>query len=581
MITRRMALTLPAAAFFSRLGLSAGAPRRRALVIGINAYVLPAQDDPTAASVETSASPKRLRGNFGPLDGAVNDARLMQQLLRDRFGFAPADVTALIDGQATRAAILREFQARLIDEAAPGDVSLFYYAGHGSQVKNLGSEEADQMDETLVPFDVCQGARDIRDKEMARLYRATAEKGVSLTVILDSCHSGGMSRGVWNAGGKSRYAPPDPQPVNDPPDRDRKTGQKPPDPASLGVLFLFAARDDQSAQETKVVERGSSGQETETPHGAFTAALSQVLRSPAAGDSVEQVCSRVQSILAAEGKTQVPICAGRDRGQRGLCGQDAGLGSAMRVAVMKVEAPDTVHLQGGSALGLSPGCILSRTNGQPVRVELTSVDIASCEGKVAGGGNTASVVPGDVFKVETWVAPPNGGLKVFLAKSGPDRDQTVALGRSVAALAEQDGVTVLEELTPEKPPSHVLHWQDKEYLLESVAAGKAAMHLGAAPTSDDLTRALHSANPKALWVMLPPDPKFATAIRLGNGSQNPVVQVVDRPADAMYLLAGQFRTKLCSIAGSSRMRLGLNPNRSGCPPTRTGKHRANRSPIWR
>ena len=540
MMTRRTALTLPAALLLAGVGGSAAAARKRALVIGINAYVMPPEDPPSGSGISDSVSPKRLRGNFAPLDGAVNDALLMRQILRDRFDFAAGDIKLLTDREATRERILREFQAWLIDAPAAGDTSLFYYAGHGSQVKNLGSEEVDQFDETIVPVDVCEGARDIRDKEMARLYRAVVQKGVGLTVILDSCHSGGMSRGVWNAGGKSRFMPPDSRPVNDPPDRDPKTGARLPDAASLGALFLFAARDDQAAQEGRLIERGSTGEQIETPHGAFTLALGQVMRSPAAGDSVEQICSRVQSILASEAQIQVPICAGRDRSQRGLLGQDAGAGSAIRLAVLKVDESQTIHLQGGSALGLAVGCTLSRTNGPPVRIALTGVDLASCEGKVANGDGRSPVEPGDVFKLETWVAPANGELKVFLDKSGPSGDQIMAVARNVGAL-EGQGVEVLQELTRDKPPTQVLHWDHGEYVLESVPAGKAPTRLGASPSSTDLARALRGPAPKTLWVMLPPSPDLAAKIRLGAASENPVVRVVDRPADATYLLTGRLQ----------------------------------------
>jgi integrase len=48
----------------------------------------------------------------------------------------------------------------------PGDVRFFYHAGHGSQVPNSLSSEADELDKSLVPSD----GNDIRDKELRRLY---------------------------------------------------------------------------------------------------------------------------------------------------------------------------------------------------------------------------------------------------------------------------------------------------------------------------------------------------------------------------------------------------------------------------
>ncbi len=559
-MTRRTVLSLPAAALMPALSRAAAGPVRRALVIGINAYTpLESTEHLSASAVGADARPKTLRGNFQPLDGAVNDALLMRQLLRDRFDFAAENITLLTNGQATRDRILQQFRICLIDGATAGDTCLFYYAGHGSQVKNTGSEEADQLDETIVPVDVSRGARDIRDKEMVRLYRAAAEKGVALTVVLDSCHSGGMARGVWNRGGKSRYAPADPRAVNDPPDRDPKTGRKLPDPASMGVLFLFAARDDQSAQETTVIERGRGGEQTSIPHGAFTAALAKVLQSSSGNDSVEQISNRTQAILASQGKIQVPICAGKDRKQRGLLGQDAGSGGTTTVTIRKVKEDGSVEVQGGSALGLSPGCTLSRSGGAPARIELIRVDLASAEGKLAGAAETA-VQPGDVFKLDGWVAPPSGGLKVYVCKSGPAASATLAVGQVLARLAARGEIELLPELTPGKPPTHVLHWESGGYLLERVPASGELHRLGPTPAVEDLLRALHDAGPVTLWAMLPPDPAIASSLRLGDGSPNPAVHVVDRPSDAVYLLAGRAEGGTLQYSWVFKDTLGLAPD---------------------
>ncbi|PYT03456.1 MAG: hypothetical protein DMF60_18325 [Acidobacteria bacterium] len=390
MLTRRTLLRVPVFSYFLPFGRPASGATRRALLVGINEYVAAGQsssDEEPAAGAHATASAKIQRSGFNNLDGAVNDAKLMNELLKVRFGFSSSNVVFLRDRQATRSRILQEFQKHLIDAAAAGDVSLFYYAGHGSQVKNLASEEADQLDETLVPADALAGARDIRDKEMASLYRAAAKKGILLTVVLDSCHSGGMSRGVWNQSGKTRYVPPDPRPVSDP-DRDPATGKKPPDAASMGVLFLKAAREDQPSRETVIIERGANGVATEVKHGAFTAALARVFQSPMADQSVEQICERVQAMLASEGQVQVPICAGRNRARLGLLGQPAGLGASIAVPVLDTSNEGRIRLRGGYALGLATGCTLIRTSGQPVRLELTRVESwRSVQARYLGGAS--------------------------------------------------------------------------------------------------------------------------------------------------------------------------------------------------
>src|SRR5208283_3069146 len=66
------------------------------------------------------------------------------------------------------------------------------------------STEQQQEDQTLVPADNWRNVPDIRDKEISRILFKAARKGVIVTLIADSCHSGSLARGAWNAGGKAR-----------------------------------------------------------------------------------------------------------------------------------------------------------------------------------------------------------------------------------------------------------------------------------------------------------------------------------------------------------------------------------------
>ena len=59
-------------------------------------------------------------------------------------------------------------------------------------------------DQTLAPADNWRNTPDIRDKEFSRLLWKAAAKGVKVTFIADSCHSGSLARGAWNATGKAR-----------------------------------------------------------------------------------------------------------------------------------------------------------------------------------------------------------------------------------------------------------------------------------------------------------------------------------------------------------------------------------------
>ena len=170
-------------------GQYAYAETRRALLIGIDKYVSgkapSGQTGPTIMTLAASG-----RGDWSDLDGAVNDVDVLQQILTARYGFKPEDIRVLRNFEATRDRILSETKTWLIDAAAPGDVSFFFYAGHGSQVKNSRTEEADGLDESIVPSDANKGAPDIRDKELAGVFGGAVDKKLRLTVIFDSCHSG-------------------------------------------------------------------------------------------------------------------------------------------------------------------------------------------------------------------------------------------------------------------------------------------------------------------------------------------------------------------------------------------------------
>lgn len=147
---------------------------RRALLVGINDY-----------------SPA---GAGGPdLRGCVNDTLDMANTL-SVLGIVPATpgtMRILTDARATRSAILAGFKW-LLKGAKKGDVLVFHYSGHGSQVADLTGEELDGKDETICPHDFLAAGM-IRDDDFRSLL-ASLPAGVNLEVILDSCHSGTGTR---------------------------------------------------------------------------------------------------------------------------------------------------------------------------------------------------------------------------------------------------------------------------------------------------------------------------------------------------------------------------------------------------
>lgn len=68
---------------------------------------------------------------------------------------------------------------------------LIYFSGHGGQVSDLSGDETDGLDETICPTDTgVGGITDITDDEF--LVHIAGIRG-NVTVMLDSCHSGGFA----------------------------------------------------------------------------------------------------------------------------------------------------------------------------------------------------------------------------------------------------------------------------------------------------------------------------------------------------------------------------------------------------
>ena len=157
---------------------------RRALLIGINRYQIPGAD----------------------LRGCVNDVGNLARALIDLYAFRKADIATLTDLDATRKAMERGI-ARLVRDARKGDVLVLHYSGHGSNVPDDDGDEADQRDEILCPTDLDWKAP-LTDDWLRQTFDRLRD-GVSLTVIMDCCHSGTNTRAVAppDAPVKQRFLP--------------------------------------------------------------------------------------------------------------------------------------------------------------------------------------------------------------------------------------------------------------------------------------------------------------------------------------------------------------------------------------
>ncbi|MEO1575808.1 MAG: caspase family protein, partial [Pseudomonadota bacterium] len=164
-------------------------PEKHALLIGVNKYPL--------------------LGEEYYLWGCVNDARLVGSVLRDRFGFPEANMTHLLDEDATEAGI-RAGMAALTDRVQPDDIVVFHFSGHGSRKRSQDPAEASGKDSTIMPHDSGRKPHpnlDIPDKDIHAWLQDLTRKTQNVTLIFDCCHSGTITRDAF--GDRTRSVPDD------------------------------------------------------------------------------------------------------------------------------------------------------------------------------------------------------------------------------------------------------------------------------------------------------------------------------------------------------------------------------------
>jgi len=135
---------------------------------------------------------------FVPLPETVlDDARDLYALLTEpaTCGYPPAQVTQLLDGEATGAR-LRAGLADLAARTGPGDTAVVFFSGHGAHEPgppNLKPETSNvEPRQYILPYD-CDPAdlpgTAIAGDEMTEMLREI--QAGRLLVLFDSCHSGG------------------------------------------------------------------------------------------------------------------------------------------------------------------------------------------------------------------------------------------------------------------------------------------------------------------------------------------------------------------------------------------------------
>lgn len=434
-------------------------PRRWAVVVGVGDYA-----------------------NFGSeqggdLPGAANDARAMRDVLVARWGFRPDGVRMLLDGEATRDGIRGALAEWLPSVAKPGDLVVFYYSGHGSQVFDQDGDETDGLDETLCPADVMRNSSrlDIKDDELGGWLRALPTRNV--TVILDACHSGTATRGAAPFVRRKALA----RAVTD-------LGDAPAGAATAtfasatassddgrsdgfgdGVLEISAAQADQYALEASF--EGEDGRAS--AGGAFTVPLVRYLWQVPAGTSYQEVFRLTRDAVRRGNFAQNPqISGGAGRAMFDLSAPSDATAPAPRralasAAVGGVAADGSVVLENGAAAGMTVGSLVE-AGGVRLRVTRVEGSRALARGE---GGDVAPLATGHASASLSEYAFAEPQLRVTIGGL-PE-----AVVSQLGALGDIPHVTFLRD---PQLPAHLVVRQDDDGFVVAGADGSLRHRVGAA-----------------------------------------------------------------------------------------------------
>lgn len=255
---------------------------KKAVLVGINQYRIPGAE----------------------LRGCVNDVRLMRKVLT-RCGFKRRDLTVLTDAAATKGAILQTLKT-LVQGAQPGDVLVYYHSGHGTNVPDREGDEADRRDEALVPHDH-SWRQPLLDDHLATILK-TVPEGVALTVLIDTCFSGTMTRALSVIGTRRGRFLPSPRDLvavesGCPCVGQRHTPLRTLVTVERGHVLLAACQEDEIASEDRFGKK---------IQGAFTYALAEVLLEAKKPLSYRALHDGVTRLLRRWRVDQTPQLEGAD-----------------------------------------------------------------------------------------------------------------------------------------------------------------------------------------------------------------------------------------------------------------------------
>ena len=509
---------------FMLLFSSLNAQTRRAFLVGINEY----------SPQKVSSSPCRKK--YSNLSGCINDVEAMAAIFESKFDFKQENIHTLINEKATRNNIINKLNRYLVIEANPGDICVFYFSGHGSQVRNSKSSEYDGYDETLVPADSYKGAQDIRDKELKKIFNSILNKKIQLIAIIDSCHSGSISRGIPFPI-KFKALEPNDCDVADPPDKDES-------PAKKGALIFNASQDFERAIEFI--------DEDENAHGLFTWALLNVLRNVSIEESAQNIILRVNALMHSEGQYQEPNLEGlQEQRMKSLFGFKPGTHSKVTATVINIKNEDII-LQGGIAAGIRENCefrhISEKEKNSEIQLKIIKTEgINRSKAKLIFGDIT-KIQKGDLYEMVRWGAFPETELKLWIPMSNFSHEMLIHIALKIKETCNINGIVWITDPT-EINPSFTITWNNSEWILNTPT--QIQINLGKTPNLSELNRQLHlnhSNKKQSLFLQLPLSSEFSSFIKNEMVEYNTLIKILSSPVESHYILGGRLNEKKIEYA---------------------------------
>ncbi|MCT7979802.1 caspase family protein [Laspinema olomoucense] len=342
-----------------------------ALLIGVNCYL-----------------PHRLSdGNYyDNLQGAVNDVNAVENFLTINLNVPESHIFKLTASNPnpvlkepveppeqlpTYANMVAKFK-EITEIGQPSDRIYIHYSGHGGRTITAYPEIKGEagVDESLVPTDIGQLDESgqpvncyLRDLELALLLKQMEKKGLIVTVVFDSCHSGGATRDKAKVRGTDTL---DKMPQKTESlvasreeilDNWRSLRQVTRGESSLHLGSLPQSKDyvflAACCPSEKAFEDGFRCGEEKRRHGALTYWLLDSLRQDYVGLTYKDIYDRIRAKIQSQFPYQTPMLLGEF--DRTVFGRDRTAVTQF-LSVQKINpAKQQISINAGIATGIRKG----------------------------------------------------------------------------------------------------------------------------------------------------------------------------------------------------------------------------------